>query len=231
MKFTLIIPTYNEGKIIEKSILKLENFLEKNKINAEVIISDGGSLDNTLKKSKTLKKRYASLEIIERNNRTGKGKSIEEAIKKSKSNFIVFMDADLSVNLDNLPKIINYLKQDYDIAIGSRFDKNSEVKRKFTRKVISSVYSCMIQGLFGLKIKDYQCGFKGFNRKKIMPLLDKIENKGFFWDTELIIKANAKGLKIKEFGVQWEETRNSSINILATSLSFLKSIIWLRLRI
>ena len=231
MSFTLIIPTYNEGKIIEKSILKLENFLEKNKLNAEVIISDGGSMDDTLIKSKTLKKRYANLELIERNSQTGKGKSIEEAIKKSNLKFIVFMDADLSVNLNCLPKILNYLKQNYDIVIGSRFDKNSEVKRKFTRKIISSVYSYMIRSLFGLKIKDYQCGFKGFNRKKIMPLLEKIENKDFFWDTELIIRANAQGLKIKEFGVQWEETRNSNINILTTSMSFLKALVWLRLRI
>ena len=231
MKFTLIIPTYNEEKIIEKSIIKLENFLEKNKIKTEIIISDGLSEDNTLKISKTLKKRYTNLEIIENDNRTKKGKSIEEAIKKSKSNFIIFMDADLSVNLKYLSKTIDYLKQDYDIAIGSRFDKDSKVKRNFIRILISSIYSCMIRGLFGLKIKDYQCGFKGFNRKKIIPLFEKIENKGFFWDTELIIRANAQGLKIKEFGVQWEETRNSNINVIATSLSFLKSLILLRLKI
>ncbi|RLJ00680.1 MAG: hypothetical protein DRP06_01400 [Candidatus Aenigmatarchaeota archaeon] len=231
MKFTLIIPTYNEEKIIKKSILKLENFLEKNKINAEIIISEGSSIDNTLKISKTLKKRYANLEIIENNNRSKKGKSIEEAIKKSKSKFIIFMDADLSVNLDNIPKTINYLEQNYDFAIGSRFDKASKVKRNFTRVFLSSVYSYIIRGLFGLKIKDYQCGFKGFNRKKIMPLLDKIKNKGFFWDTELIIRAKAQGLKIKEFGVQWEETRKSNLNIIATSLSFLKALILLRLRI
>ncbi len=231
MKFTLIIPTYNEGKIIKKSILKLENFLEKNKITAEIIISDGSSIDETIKISKTLKKRYTNLEIIENSDRTKKGKSIEEAIKKSKSKFIIFMDADLSVNLDTLPKTINYLKQDYDIAIGSRFDKDIEVKRKFTRVFISSVYSYLIRSLFGLKIKDYQCGFKGFNRKKIMPLFEKIENKGFFWDTELLIRADAQGLKIKEFGVQWEETRNSNINILATGVSFLKALILLRLKV
>ncbi len=231
MKFTLIIPTYNEEKIIEKSIIKLENFLEKNKIKTEIIISDGLSEDNTLKISKTLKKRYSNLEIIENDNRTKKGKSIEEAIKKSKSNFIIFMDADLSVNLKYLSKTIDYLKQDYDIAIGSRFDKDSKVKRNFIRILISSIYSCMIRSLFGLKIKDYQCGFKGFNRKKIRPLFEKIENKGFFWDTELIIRAKVQGLKIKEFGVQWEETRNSNINVIATSLSFLKSLILLRLKI
>ncbi|MEM2961167.1 MAG: glycosyltransferase, partial [Candidatus Bathyarchaeia archaeon] len=131
----------------------------------------------------------------------------KSAIKVSKGDIVVFMDVDLSTSLNNLPKLINSIHRGYDIAIGSRYKEGSRVKRPITRTIASRTYNLLVNLLFKDGILDHQCGFKAFKRQSIEPLIEAVKSKGFFFDTELILKAMRRGLSIVEIPIEWKETR------------------------
>ncbi len=232
MRFTIIIPTFNEEEIIKKTIINLEKFIQKYLKDVEIIITDGCSSDRTIDKVKKLQKRFSNIKLIKNYEHIGKGSDIGEAIKKSKSSFCIFMDADLSTELSYLSRLLFYLEEGYDIVIGSRLMKESVVDKRKVRGFLSSGYSLLISLLFGVPIKDYQCGFKGFNRTKILPILKEVKNKKWFWDTEVLIRGYKEGLKIKEVPVIWKENRKPKLNIfkviseMFVSAIRLKLIIW-----
>jgi hypothetical protein len=69
---------------------------------------------------------------------------------------------------------------------------------------------------FHSKIKDHQCGFKAFKKEKLLQLLDEMgyeKTRGWFWDVELLVRAQRKGYSIDEFPVEWKEGKLSSFNI------------------
>ena len=150
---------------------------------------------------------------------------VENGIKISSSKFCIFVDADLSCGISGILKVSKELKN-YDLVIGYRV---SNKKRTFLRNFLTRSYILLINFLFKMKIKDYQCGLKGFRKEKILPILEKIKNKDFFWDTELIIRSQKSNLKIKEVPVTWIEKRKSKIKVLRTSLKFLLKIIKFKL--
>jgi len=211
---SILIPTYNEGEIIENTINKIESFISKyNKSKINIVIVDGNSKDNTVKKSENLKRIYKNLKILKSKKHLGRGIDLTKAIKKIKSDILIYMDADLSTDLIFLTELIKWLEEDYDIAIGSRILKDSKVKRPLIRKLLSHYYSLLIKLLFKVPIKDYQCGFKGFKRKKILKVLNKVKDKKWFWDTELLIRCYNEKIKIKEFPINWHHRKNSRVNI------------------
>ena len=231
MRFTIIIPVFNEEELIEKTIINLEKFIQKYLKDVEIIITDGCSSDRTMDKVKKLQKRFPNIKLIKNHKHIGKGNDIREAIKKSKSSFCIFMDADLSTELSCLSRLLFYLEEGYDIVIGSRLMKKSVVDKKIVRGFLSFGYSLLIRLLFGVSIKDYQCGFKGFNRTKIVTILKEVKNKKWFWDTEVLMRSHKKGLKIKEIPVDWRENRKSKLSIFKVTGDMFVSAIRLKIEL
>ncbi len=128
------------------------------------------------------------------------------------------MDMDIPVDLDSLKKLINSVKNSYDLSTGSRYLYRSTVKRSLWRHAISIIYNLFMKFYFGSMIKDHQCGFKAFKRNVILKLIDKLGydskfKRGWFWDVELLIRAQKYGYNIYEFPVQWKAGEKSTFNI------------------
>lgn len=213
IKITIIVPAHNEEKNIKDTILSVYSFLIKNKdiTNFEIIIVEDGSDDNTLEIAKNLESKYQEITLIHSEKRLGKGKAIEKGIRKSSSENIVFLDADDSTETSCLKEMIDTLKkEEFDIVIGQRSSNSAE--RSLKRRILSRGYNLFARNLLRTKIKDHQCGFKGFKKSSIINLLDEIKSEGFFWDTEILYLARESGLNIKEIKVNWTEEDNSSVN-------------------
>ena len=151
---------------------------------------------------------YMSLPVRSRS------KAIMQAWLKENADYYMFMDADLSTDIKHIPELVKYLNKGYDIVIGSRRLPTSVVRRRFLRQFLSSCFHLLMHIVFGLKINDYQCGFKAITRKvrdHIIPQM-KYTNEGFL-DTEILVVANSKGYKIKEIPVRWYDTRPSKFKI------------------
>ncbi len=146
---------------------------------------------------------------------------------------ICYIDADLATDMAYLPKLIEAVANEgYDIAIGSRLMGKSQAKRDTRRLLASVAYNQMVRFLLGSKVCDHQCGFKAFKKDKIIFIIDKIKDNHWFWDTELLIRGQRQGYKIKEIPVAWKESKSTKVSIAKDANSMGRQIIrlWWELR-
>ena len=236
MKFLIVVPAYNEEKILKQNILKLLAFCQKNLFgNWEIIISDNNSTDDTGKIGQHLAADNSKIQYFDVGLR-GKGLAIKTAWEKFNADVYCFMDADLATDLKALPELIGGVgSQKYDIVVGSRFHEDSKVKRILVRKIFSWGYQFMLKILLGVKIKDVPCGFKAINQKVKENVLPKIQNTKWFFDSELVILAEKAGYKIQEIPVDWADPRSaedkSRVNPVSLAFAYLKEVIALKKRL
>ena len=229
---SIIIPVYNEQEKIEHSIITLFNYLEKNNVPfAEVIITEDGSKDNTVQIVKKLLAGFPKLKLNSMNPNKGRGYALNGAIAAAKGDVVLYMDVDLATDLRHIGDAVSAIANGADVALGSRYARRNEAYRTIFRVIPSKFYNLFTIIAFGSKLLDHQCGFKAFNREKILPLLPKIKDLRWFWDTELLIKAQRAGLKIAELPVTWHEGQATKVKVLRDSYRMLKSIIKLRLEL
>lgn len=227
--FTIIIPVYNEAKTIRDSLIKLESYLKKQNLSYNVILFDDASTDHL--ESALPNPLPENVEIIRNAERMGRGASLNKAIKLAETDIILYLDADLSFELDIIPELVSKINSGAAIATGSRLLRSSKAKRSQVRLVSSRIYNSMVRTVLGSKIHDHQCGCKAFDRNKIIPLLSETKAKHWFWDTEMLVLAQKKRMEVTELPITWWEGKYSSVNILKDSVGMFFGILSLALRL
>jgi len=210
---TLIVPTYNESLVIESSLRSITSFLDGRKHQYEIIICDDGSTDDTAAKVSNLK--IKGLELLSLPHR-GKGYAVKAGMRKARGEFVVFMDADLSTPIDELDKLLEELQQGAEIVIGSRRVEGlpSEHRQPVLRHIAGNIYARIVRTLFLPRVKDPQCGFKGFRHSAAIRLAELGKVDGFAFDTELLLMARKLNITVKEIPVAWQDSGNSSVSLL-----------------
>lgn len=215
--YSVFVPCYNEEKRLEKNILRVHAALLSLKKPFELVIVDDGSTDQTKDIGKKLATQHK--EILYQFYKTGPSRreNLAEAFRTAKGTIIAFMDLDLSADLSSLSYLFSSIEKGNDIAIGSRY-KDQKAERSLFRLFVSGIYNLFMRTYFGSAIKDHQCGFKAFEKKKLFVLLDAMGYdttfvRGWFWDTELLLRAQKKGYSIDEFPVVWKEGKESTFSI------------------
>jgi len=198
MRYSVVIPAYNEQQIIESTIDKLYGFFKKQKQDFEMIIANDGSRDNTLIIAEKKAKQYSQLRIISQSPNQGRGAVLTKAFSNIKGEIGIYIDADLAIDLDLFPKLVNAIENGADVAVGSKHLPASEVEYPLFRRIASKGYSFLTRLLLGSKVRDYQCGFKAFRKDVLKKVLPYIKEKGWSWDTEIVVKSEWAGYKIKE---------------------------------
>jgi len=246
MKLSITIPVYNEDEIIEACVKKLSLFLKKKKYDYKIIIADNASTDRTPEISKRICRKYKKVKYV-RLEQKGRGRALKKTWNSSNADILCYTDADLATGLETLPKLVNAIRNNYDIAVGSRLVKGAIVKRSFSREILSRGYNFMLRKILKIHFKDAQCGFKAINRKILRKILPKAEDNEWFFDTEILFLAEKAGFKIKEIPVRWIEkgtikkskktekknkksVRKSKVKLLKTILNYLNSVNRLRKR-
>lgn len=197
-KLSVFFPCYNEGENIENTVKKAIKVLGTTAKNWEILIINDGSSDNTLKVAKKLAKSDKNIKVVDHKINRGYGAAIKSGLYNSKYPWITFTDADGQFDLAELDKFINKQKKTKaDIVIG--YYK----KRQVARSVIltSKLWEYLVFFLFGLKVRDIDCGFKFISKKVIDSLPDLQSERGAFISSEFLIKAKSKGYKIIEIPV------------------------------
>jgi hypothetical protein len=139
------------------------------------------------------------------------------------------MDVDLSTELSALPSLLVPLLQGRaDVAIGTRLAPGSDVTRGIKRELISRAYNILLHASLGVGFSDAQCGFKAARRETLVPLLQRVEDDAWFFDTELLYEAERSKLSIHEVPVRWVDDPDSRVAILATAREDLRGIRRLR---
>ena len=132
----------------------------------------------------------------------------------------LLMDGSTSRRLGALPPLIaSVLDGGYDVAIGSRLTRASRVyKRTLKREVTSRCYNLLIKAMFWTRFSDAQCGFKALNRTAAQRLLPLVRDNAFFFDTELLLIAEKRGLRIFEVPVTWTDDPGTTVRVVKTAM-------------
>ncbi|MFA6281668.1 MAG: dolichyl-phosphate beta-glucosyltransferase [Candidatus Omnitrophota bacterium] len=222
MFISIIIPAYNEEERLKTSLDKLCQYLTGKDYEYEVIVVDDGSSDKTSQtvlESKLAKS--GKVIFLSNGENKGKGFSVKRGILHSVGEYVLFSDADFSTPIEELDKLLSFLKEGYDIAVGSRSVKgaNVTVHQPFYRETMGKVFNFLVQ-FFVLKgIHDTQCGFKLFRGPCAKSIAQELKIDRFGFDVEMLYLANKKNYKIKEVPVTWINSTTSKVNPIKDSLN------------
>jgi len=224
-KILLVIPVYNEEKILEDSIEKLYEYMEDNiKQDWKIIIANNASIDKTQEIGEKLSKKYHKVEIYHLDFK-GRGNALKHVWLNNNADVYAYCDVDLATGIEHLKELFDNISQGNNIVIASRYLKNSRTRRTLKRLFLSKGYLFLINIFFKTNLTDFQCGFKAIDNKIKREILDKIKNKEWFFDTELLLLAEQGGYKIKEIPVKWNENKDSKVNIFRTVINYIRNLI------
>lgn len=228
---SLILPLYNEGLTLEQSLKTIYMSLNKIKKEWEVILVEDKSTDNTLMKIQKLLPSLKNTKLIEHKENQGRGKTVSDGIKAARGKYCGFLDVDLEVSSDYILLFIQELEKDFDMVIGKRFyEKNLTAA---TRVLTSIGYKLIVHSLLKLPIDDTEAGYKFFRRDKILPILSKITEKAWFWDTEICARSYWAGLKVSQIPVLFirRADKKSTVRLIPDTLDYLKKIYFFKKQI
>jgi glycosyltransferase involved in cell wall biosynthesis len=225
----VVIPVYNEEKALPGSIAQLRAFLgERFPYQWRIVIADNASTDRTAEVGAALAAAHPDVVYL-RLEQKGRGRALRTAWLASEADILSYMDVDLSTNLNAFPPLIDAIvTRGYDVAIGSRLMPASRTTRSLKREVISRGYNLLIKLLFWHHFSDAQCGFKAITRQAARELVPLVEDQSWFFDTELLLRAEQQGYRIAEVPVEWIEDLDSRVNIVRTAIDDVRGLLRVR---
>lgn len=227
---SLIVPCYNEAEHLEKSFPKVIEVLKKLKKSYEVIIIDDFSNDGTVDIINSLieKNKKTPIRFIQHKKNVGRGGAVTEGIKLAKGEIVGFIDIDLEVSPNYIPHFLQLLKaKKADIVTGRRFYPFKFFGLQyFIRTLVSVGNSFLVKVIFKFPVNDTETGYKFFNRDKIMPVLEKTQDRHWFWDTEIIIRSFLHGLKVREEPVRFvrSDEKTSTVRLVPDIIKHFKAL-------
>ncbi len=224
MRASIIIPAYNEESRIKPFLKELKQSI---KPDWEIIFVDDGSVDKT---AGILKKfSIANKKVISYKKNMGKGFAVKTGVAAASGDSIIFIDADGSIHPSQIGRMIDYLKK-YDAVVGTRASKESKVKQSFFRKMTGICFNKYVGMLYGLKIRDNLCGFKGFKKDVAKKIFNGLQSYRWVFDVELFYKIRKSGLSLFEMAIRWEYRPDSRIKP-TDPLKMAFELLYLRLKL
>lgn len=236
MKISIVIPAYNEERNLKKGVLdEVREFLEKERLDFEVIIVDDGSLDGSKEIIKDYSLKHKNFSLIE-NSHGGKAMAVMTGMLGAKGDIVLFTDMDQATPIDQLNKFLPKFKEGFDIVIGSRQGRKGA---PIVRKLSAWGFSVLRHLILGLPFKDTQCGFKAFDKKSIEKIVPRVKsewgvvhfkggavNAGF--DVELLYLAKKYGFKIAEVEVEWNYVDTERVQVIKDAAAAIYDMLRIR---
>lgn len=218
-KLSVFLPAYNEEANLEKTVKNVTENLQKNVSTWEIVIVDDGSKDKTGKIADRLARVDNRISVIHHQPNRGYGAAFKSGLYGCKYPWISFIDSDGQFDFKEIKRFIStQTETNADLVIGYYLDR----KVHFTRKLNSKIWQIIVFLLFGLNVRDIDCGFKLIS-KKVVDTIPRLESeRGAFISSEFLIKAKKAGFKIVEIGVhhyprKFGEATGAKLNVIVQS--------------
>lgn len=237
MFLSLIIPAYNEASRIRPSLEKAYAYLQNVSYDAELIVVDDGSKDDTVKVveqfiADTNAPQNLRFSVIPLGVNQGKGAAVRRGMLEAKGKVRIFTDADFSTPIYEVEKVIPLIEsQHYDVVIGSRAAEGRKLVKKhqpWYREAMGRFFNVLVQALVFRGIKDTQCGFKGFSDRAAKLLFSRQKVMGFSFDVEILYLAKRAGFQVKEIAVEWYNDERSTVGALSDSARMFLELVRIR---
>lgn len=214
-QYSIVVPAYNEGERIGSTLEEILDHIDRAHWNAEVVVVDDGSSDQTVSIAEKFAAEHPLLRIIRNPGNRGKGYSVRNGMLQAKGRILLFTDADLSSPIAEATKLFSAIEAGADVAIGSRWmDPSLQFQRQsLKRRILSRLYHKFLKMILFIPFADTQCGFKAFTREaaaKVFPL-QRVMRWGF--DPEILYLAHRQGFKVAEIPVRWGHDDGSRLRV------------------
>jgi glycosyltransferase involved in cell wall biosynthesis len=219
---TLIFPTYNELPHLHESIKRIEDFCKTLKAPTQILFVDDGSKDGTRDALREYEKRGHKVIFHEVNQ--GRGAAVTTGIHATDTAYVGFIDIDMEVDIFSMLPLVEQMRRGGDIVLGMRVYKlRASIMHRY---VLSMGYQHVAAKYLGLPRRDSETGFKLFRREAILPVLARVQSKGWFWDTEIVARAHLMGLDIREVPVLfWRRSdKYTSVRLAEDVVTYLKEL-------
>jgi glycosyltransferase involved in cell wall biosynthesis len=226
---SIIIPAYNEARNLGRTLPMLRSeFIDSRSV--EVIVVDDGSTDHTAELVAAHIRGWNGARVLRMPWNQGKGSAVKAGVAAARGARIVFMDADLSADIADLPRLVAALDH-ADVALGSRSIAGSQIEyvrsmRQFQSKFFNSV-ACVLTKVVA---SDTQCGFKAFRADAAKMLFHLCEGKGFAFDVEVLALAQLLGMRITEVPIRWIDVSGSRVRMVRDPVLMVRDILRTRAR-
>ncbi len=228
----VVIPVYNEQVDLEPSVARLRQYLQGEcPYRWRVVIADNASVDATPQIGEELAARWPQETAYVRLPQKGRGRALRRAWMESEADVACYMDVDLSTDLRHLmPLVEPLITGKKHVAIGSRLLPGAVVvDRPPLRELTSRIYNLLIWLMFPRRsFVDAQCGFKAVSRRAIRELVPLVKDNAWFFDTELLLRAEAAGYEIHQVPVTWRDDPASTVNVVDTAWKDIQGLIRVR---
>ena len=224
VSYSLIIPAFNEEKRIKPFLMDLVKILP---LSWEIIIVCDGT-DGTAEIARQINTNGTVLQFKDR---LGKGGAIREGFKVANANIIGYADADGAISPSDILKVFNTISKNTDVAIGSRWLRESkvEVPQPIYRILLGRLYHYFTFAILGLTQKDTQCGVKAFKQDTLTEILSAVTIKNLSFDTAVLFHCKKNGHVIKEVPISWKNKGGSKVTPTKTAMIMFLSLLGIRL--
>jgi putative flippase GtrA len=221
----IVVPVHNEERALALSVRRLHRFLTAEfPFRWRIVIADNASTDVTPDIAAALARDLPHVSWL-RLERKGRGRALRSAWAASEAQVVCYMDVDLSTDLRALlPLVAPLLSGHSDVAIGTRLAHGARVVRGPKRELISRAYNRLLHLALRARFSDAQCGFKAVRREVAGDLLPAVRDESWFFDTELLVLAQRRGLRIHEVPVDWVDDPDSRVKIVRTAFDDLRGV-------
>jgi dolichyl-phosphate beta-glucosyltransferase len=230
---SIVIPCLNEERRIVTTLETVRAFLRSRSEPWEIVVVDDGSADRT---SGVVQERFAGeprVRVLRFPQNHGKGWAVREGFRAASGELVLFSDADLATPIEELTKFESAAARGFDLVIASRVIDGARIltPQPWRRRLSGSVFRGLVR-LLGLSpFRDTQCGFKLMRRRTMRPIVDAVTTEGFAFDVELIARARAAGLQVREEPVDWRDASGSKVRLYPDAVRMACDLFRLRWRL
>ena len=214
---SVVLPAYNEADTIESTVATtlrhLGAFLDPGTF--EVIVAEDGCDDRTPEIADRLAADDDRVHHLHSDERLGRGGALEAAFRAASGDTLVYFDTDLATDMRHLEELVTRVDSGAaDVATGSRWLPGNVADRPAKRGVPSRIYNGLVRVFLRSDLQDHQCGFKAITRDAFESLEADVEDTHWFWDTELLVRAQRAGYEVVEFPVEWTPKGDTKVDLV-----------------
>lgn len=227
---SVVVPAYNEARSIGATLAAMRSFLDQQAYTYEVIVAADGD-DDTPQVVEALMQHWPHLHLSAERGRHGKGHGVRRGMRAATGQVVGFVDADNKTPIDELPRLLPWLTEGFEIVIGSRAlaESRIEVRQPLYRQLGSRVFALGMRLIVGLpQIHDTQCGFKFFTRHAATEIFGRTRIDGYMCDVEILWLAQKLGYPVKEVGIRWRDDGDSRLDLVRGNARNLAELLRIR---
>lgn len=227
---SVVLACYNEEGLLRESFAEIRDTLDEWRRPYEIVFVDDVSRDRTREIIRALvaENPRVPCQVIFHERNTGRGRAVTDGFRAARGAIVGYLDVDLEVHARYIPALVRAIERGADVATVRRV--YAFQLRSLDRYAMSRGYSWLVRRMLRLPFHDTETGYKFFRRDTVLPLLDEVEDPGWFWDTEFMARVARRGLGVAEIPGAYirRYDKTSSVQGMRDSIGYFRRLLAFR---